>query len=287
MPFKEPVRKTLRAQWLGYLMRELRRERGVTLKEATEYLNRDHSALARYERAEWPFKRDDVMALLDIYGVDDPDRRARILKLSEECWRTGEWDLDYADERHNRGYVDHDWLEEHATSINIYATHLLPDLLQTPAYTAHVIQLRERTKKRTEHQGRLVDKLITRQRAFEARTNRLNVVIDEAALHVKTPDPDLMREQLAHVSALAQRTRINIQVIRSDVNTAARAWGPFELFLMPDPYPEVGYLDNLAGRIYVETPHSKRFVLAYEQLQQAALNPSDSIKVIRQAAEQA
>ncbi|BCJ66256.1 hypothetical protein GCM10009779_65780 [Polymorphospora rubra] len=70
-----------------------------------------------------------------------------------------------------------------------------------------------------------MDKLIARQRAFKARTNRLNVVIDEAALHVRTPEPDLMREPLAHVAALAQRTRINIKVIWPDVNIAARAWG--------------------------------------------------------------
>ncbi|BCJ65717.1 helix-turn-helix domain-containing protein [Polymorphospora rubra] len=287
MPFKEPVRKTLRAQWLGYLMRQFRRERGMTLIGAAEYLQRDHSALARYERAEWPFKRDDVLALLDIYGVDDAVRRSRILKLAEECWRVNEWDIDNADEVFNRGYVDHTWLEQHAKTICAYATQILPDLVQTPAYTARVIQLRERTRKPTEHQARQVERRTARRHAFNESGTSLDIVIDEAVLHTTAPEPGLMRDQFAHLADLTRNPRVTIRVLPADVTIAARAFGPFEVFLMPDPYPEVGYLDNLAGHIYVEAPHSKRFVFAYEQLRDAALDPAESAKMIMIAARDA
>ncbi|MEU8008533.1 helix-turn-helix transcriptional regulator [Micromonospora parva] len=66
---REPFVRTLRAQWLGQQMRELRERRGLTLKYVAQYLERDFSSLARYERAEWPFRRELVIALLDLYGV--------------------------------------------------------------------------------------------------------------------------------------------------------------------------------------------------------------------------
>src|SRR5687768_10995590 len=51
MPTKrEQFVQTIRAQWLGQRMRELREERGLTLKYIAAYLGVEFSTLARYER---------------------------------------------------------------------------------------------------------------------------------------------------------------------------------------------------------------------------------------------
>jgi hypothetical protein len=84
----KPFVRTLRAQWLGQQLRALREQRGMTLKLVSEHLHRDMSALARYERAEWPIRRGDVVALLDLYGFHNAAERARLLALAEEVWRT-------------------------------------------------------------------------------------------------------------------------------------------------------------------------------------------------------
>jgi hypothetical protein len=54
---------------------------------------------------------------------------------------------------------------------------------------------------------------------------------------------------------------------------------------MPHPYPEVGYLENLGGKIYVESPKSEKFVRAYDRLPEAALDPRESAKLIATIAE--
>jgi len=66
---------TLRAQWLGHQLRDLRERSGLSLRQVGEYLKRNFSALSRFENAEWPFPRGDVLQLLDLYGVHDGTER--------------------------------------------------------------------------------------------------------------------------------------------------------------------------------------------------------------------
>ncbi|MEV7226043.1 helix-turn-helix transcriptional regulator [Polymorphospora sp. NPDC051019] len=282
MPFKEPVQRTLRAQWLGHQMRELRRQRGMTLKSTADYLGRDHSALARYERAEWPFKHHDVAALLDIYGVFDGRTRARLLRLCRDTWRTNQWDVDFTDVLPERAYVNHTWLTGHAAVICAYHTHLVPDLLQTPAYAERTLRLREPATPAADRAARLDDRIAS-QRAFEAGGNNLSVVLDDAVLHRDLGDPELMRAQLDHLVALAARPRIEIRVLPAGAHATPRFDGSFQVFRMPEPYPEVAYVENLAGQIYVEAPQSKRFVLAFDHLRDAALTAAESTQLITAA----
>nr|WP_244236244.1 helix-turn-helix transcriptional regulator [Micromonospora inaquosa] len=85
---RESFVQTLRAQWLGQQMRQLREQRGITLKQAAEFLERDFSSIARWERAEWPFRRGVVVSLLDLYGEHDGRERNRFIQLAEDAWRT-------------------------------------------------------------------------------------------------------------------------------------------------------------------------------------------------------
>jgi hypothetical protein len=62
--------------------------------------------------------------------------------------------------------------------------------------------------------------------------------------------------------------------------------GAFTLFTLPKPYPAVAYLENLAGRLYVEPPRSMRFVHAYDRLRGAALSAIESAKLIASIAEE-
>lgn len=281
MPFKEPFLRTLRAQLLGQQMRELRTQRGMTLQATAEYFGRDFSALARYEKAEWPFKRADVVTLLDIYGVFDSKQRARLLQLCDDSWRTNEWDVDFADNT----FVDYTWLESRAREICSYSTVLLPGLFQTRAYAEALIRLIEGAGAPAPKVARWVDLRLERQQILGSGCKKISAVVDAALLHRVVGDADVLREQLDHLAALAREPHIDLRVLPEQVNLAARFNGPFWLFRMADPYPEVAYLETLAGRIYLESPRSKRFLIAYDRLRDTALSPGESAKQIVAAAE--
>ncbi|MGH3773328.1 MAG: Scr1 family TA system antitoxin-like transcriptional regulator, partial [Pseudonocardiaceae bacterium] len=123
---------TLRAQWLGQQLRALRESTGMTLRQAGEYLQRDPSMVSRFETAETPIRRGDVLALLDLYRVCAERTRDGLLQLSDDVWRKGWWD-DYTSTVGLR-YIDLVWLHSRAERLRSYGAMLVPGLLQTREY---------------------------------------------------------------------------------------------------------------------------------------------------------
>ncbi|HEX2419848.1 MAG TPA: helix-turn-helix transcriptional regulator, partial [Micromonosporaceae bacterium] len=66
---------TLRARWLGEELRRLREAKGLTAKEAGEYIQRHQGTVSRFESGEYPIRRGDLLAFLDLYGVSNKRRR--------------------------------------------------------------------------------------------------------------------------------------------------------------------------------------------------------------------
>ena len=75
-----------RADW------ELRDASEMTLARAGEFLQRNAATVSRFESGEYPIRRPDLMALLDLYGVSERRKRDGLLRLSEEVWQKGWWD---------------------------------------------------------------------------------------------------------------------------------------------------------------------------------------------------
>jgi hypothetical protein len=73
----------------GFKLRALRESAGMTLRQAGEYLQRDPSMVSRFETAEYPIRRGDVLALLDLYRVSEERTHDGLLQLSDDVWRKG------------------------------------------------------------------------------------------------------------------------------------------------------------------------------------------------------
>jgi transcriptional regulator with XRE-family HTH domain len=272
--------QTLRAQWLGAQMRELREERGFTLRQAAEYLERDLSSVARWERAEWPFRREHVVSLLDLYGEHDPKRRAHFIELAEDAWRTDRWDAEYG-EVVDASFIDYPWLESRAEQICSYNAMVLPGLLQTPEYAETVIRFAEGERATQLAVAKWMQLRKERQQVLcREPVLTFRAVVEEAVLRRPIGGPVVMREQLLHLVELARRPNVEVRVLPSTIGMHAGVNGSFVVFRMPKPYPEVAYVETLAGRLFVEPPMSKRCSDAYARLWETALGPTESAKLI-------
>lgn len=250
----QPFVRTLRAQWLGQQLRTLREQRQMTLQLVAQHLGRDLSALGRYERAEWPIGRATVVALLDLYGLHQADQRAWLLEIAERVWHVHHWDGDHRDEV-DVSFITHGWLTEQATKVYSYVPTL------------------------TDRRGR------PRIAAWPG-TARVEMILDETALHGTSSDLGLRRAHMAQVVQAMRRPNVEMQVLPARAGLHAGVDGPFTIFAMPKPYPPVGHLDTLAGRLYVEAPISEWFADAYQRIRQMTLDPHQSAKLITAAAEQ-
>ncbi|MGC4807467.1 helix-turn-helix domain-containing protein [Micromonospora sp. DT233] len=284
---KEAFVRTLRAQWLGQQMRELREQRGLTLKYVAKFLERDFSSLARYERAEWPFRRELVVELLDLYGVYDEHERDRLTQLAQDAWRVDRWDSSFDRTIYDTSFIDFPWLESRAEQVCTYASLLIPGLLQTRDYAEAVIRNAEPNSTSETQIRKWVQLRMDRQKLFEGPSaTKLAVIIEDSALRRPVMSKSVMAAQLAHLVEAVKRPTIEVRVLPAALGLHAGLDGTFWLFKMPPPYLDVAHAETLGGRLFMESDKAQRYTHAYDRLREAALSVSESARLIAALAEE-
>ncbi|MGH3836463.1 MAG: helix-turn-helix domain-containing protein [Pseudonocardiaceae bacterium] len=270
---------TLRAQWLGQSLRELRDATGMTLARAGEFLQRNAATVSRFESGEYPIRRPDLMALLDLYGVSDRRKRDGLLRLSDDVWQKGWWDGYEPDVE--RQFVDFVWLESRATVIRSFDPLLVTGLLQTRQYAEAVITAAEWEAEPAQI-ARWVQLRMDRQAVLHRETPPwLTVIIDEFVLRREIGGPGVLRGQLEHLLTTAELPHVDLRVLPASIGAHAGPSGYFLVFTIAEPDLDVGFAETLGGAVYVEPPDSERFVRVYDRLLDSALEPAESAELIR------
>ncbi|MGH3813509.1 MAG: helix-turn-helix domain-containing protein [Pseudonocardiaceae bacterium] len=270
---------TLRAQWLGQSLRELRDATGMTLARAGEFLQRNAATVSRFESGEYPIRRPDLMALLDLYGVSDRRKRDGLLRLSDDVWQKGWWDGYEPDVE--RQFVDFVWLESRATVIRSFDPLLVTGLLQTRQYAEAVITAAEWEAEPAQI-ARWVQLRMDRQAVLHRETPPwLTVIIDEFVLRREIGGPGVLRGQLEHLLTTAELPHVDLRVLPASIGAHAGPSGYFLVFTIAEPDLDVGFAETLGGAVYVEPPDSERFVRVYDRLLDSALGPAESAELIR------
>ena len=121
---------------------------------------------------------------------------------------------------------------------------------------------------------------MTRQRVL-TRDNPLHlaVVIDEAAVLRMVGGADVMREQLRHMTAMAGRPNVSMQVLPLATGAHPATTGEFTILGFPELIaPDVVYLENMTSDLYVEREGEVyRYGLAFDRLRVLALAPDQSV----------
>ncbi|MBT8227475.1 MAG: helix-turn-helix domain-containing protein [Dactylosporangium sp.] len=269
---------TLRAQWLGQQLKELRERAGFTLRQTADFLERDPSTISRIESAEYPVRRADLMALLDFYPVSDRQRRDALLALREDIWRKGWWD-GYAEDVDHR-LIDYVWLESRARAIHTFDNTLLPGLLQTREYAREAIVAADFDAS-TDQIERWVELRMARQGILNGeKPPQLLSAIDEGVLRRIVGGTKITQAQLRRLAGCAEQPNVEIRVLPFQAGAHTSPIGTFRILVMPEPYPDVAYAETLTGAVYVESPHVERLAQAYARLRDAALGPDESIELI-------
>lgn len=266
---------TLRAHWLGQQLRDLRDEAGLTLKEVADHLQRDPSTISRMEQGIHPARVPDVLAYVEVCGLTDERRRAELVRLARGARTSGWWER-YGSEFSEK-LIDRIWLETNGREIHSFQTVVLPGLLQTSAYAESLIGA-ARTSEPDEWSRRAVDLRLDRQRALDPlATLRLHAVLDESVLHRVVGGPAVMRAQLDHLLEAASSNVVTLAILPWSAGAHASPEGNFEILVMEEPYPDVGYIDVPNGSIYVEGKDVELLHLRFERLVEAALDPAESV----------
>ncbi|MGW4640231.1 helix-turn-helix domain-containing protein [Sphaerisporangium sp. NPDC004334] len=270
---------TLRAQWLGRQLRELREAAGLKLPEAGAYIQRDGATISRLETGLYPARTPDVQALLDLYGVADPHKRGDLMKLAAEVWHEGWWDS-YTGNL-SKLIVDYAWVESRARVIRSFDALVIPGLLQTKGYMEAVIRQTDTDPSLAASGARF--RLERQQILTAAEPPRIEAVLDEGLLRRRVGGESGMKEQLGRLIDLAHLPNIDIRILPFAAGAHAAHDGSFRIFEMPEPYPQIGYVDTPAGGIYVEAEGVDRLMLKFDRIKSGLPDSSESLKLIRAA----
>jgi transcriptional regulator with XRE-family HTH domain len=292
MPTKrEQFVQTTRAQLLGARMRKLRDDRGLTLKYVASYLGVEFSTLARYERAEWPFRGDHVAALLDMYAVYDDRDREELVALAANAGRANHWYRDGVEPEAKLGPVpDRWWIHDRAVEICVYSPTVLPEWVQTAAYLDEVLA------RVRPHKPLAPNEVNKRAHDIAARTNaltshggvRLHMVVDERVLRRPIAGRAALKAQLEHLVTLVRNhPNIDIRVVPEQTSAHPGLLGGFTLYQMPQPYPDVVFVDHLGGALLIEADGAEEYHKAFNALAtEFADGDMESVALINQIKEE-
>lgn len=259
---------------LGIQLRKLREERRISAKDAAKAIRASESKISRMELGRNAIREIDVLDLLTFYGVEASERE-QLLILAEQSSRPGWW--------HRYSDILPDWfqayigMEEGAHQIRVYEPQLVPGLLQTEEYAAAVFSLCDFPIGEAE---RHVVVRKERQRRFRDGSLRLWVLVDEAALRRPVPGYRGQIAQLRYLQSLVGTTKLTLQVIRESVPHATP--GAFSILRFGErDLPDVVYVENLAGAIYIDKQTDvDRYLLAMERLSVVASQPRETHGII-------
>ncbi|MGH8792949.1 MAG: helix-turn-helix domain-containing protein [Stackebrandtia sp.] len=273
---------SLRVQWLGERLRSARKQAGYRLEDAAEYLQMSSNTMSRFERGTMRVRRSYIRDLVDFYGISNPRERDALFQLSQDAWRRDWWEGDTSDL--DMEFLDYTWLEARAARICVFAPMLIPGLLQTERYIEAIMAYGPGREAEEKHIARMVELRRTRQRILERdEPTQLAVVMEEGPLLRQTGGPQVMRDQLQYLLKARANAHIDIRVLPRDVGWHPGVSGPFTFFDMPDPYPDVAFVENLVGRTFLEAPDKvEPFTRAYDELYRLARNASESTKFLQQ-----
>ncbi|WP_256096044.1 helix-turn-helix transcriptional regulator [Streptomyces sp. EN23] len=172
-----------------------------------------------------------------------------------------------------------------AAVIREYASHVVPGLLQTPAYARALLSVGH-TLRDSEHlEERLAARLDRQMRLTGPDRPEMWIILDEAVLRRPIGAPAVMRGQLEKLLRMAEEPNITIQVLPFDQGAHGSLGGSLTVLVMPDG-TEVAYTEGAHnGQLTEEPDEVERFVLTYDQLRAMALPPLMSLAMIRSVLE--
>jgi len=242
---------TVRRMLVGAQLRRLRTEKGLSREEAGEAIRASEWKIHRLENGQVGYKDRDIVDLLRLYAVTDPEEIAVFLVMAHEANLPSWWShLSDILPQWFRAYVD---LESSAMLIRAYEGQFVPGLLQTEEYMRAVMRgaLLDDSQEELDRRVRL---RLGRQQVLLDQTDapRLWAVVDEAALRRPVGGRAVMRAQLERLIDATKLPRVTLQILPLGAGAHPAMVGSFSILRFPDEeLPDVVYVEHLTSALYL------------------------------------
>lgn len=262
-------------------LRRLRGERGVSRAAAARTVGSE-DRLAALESGMTRCGLDDVMALCDLYEVDEHATRVTLLELARQSHRPGWW--------HSHRKIIPTWFlpylgaEQAAVVIRCYAVQLVPDLLQTPEYARAHITSAWHVGPKAEIDAMVGLRMRRQTILHRSKPAFLWTILDEAALRRPVGGRATMFRQIEHLLEMCEKPNIAIQILPLESADHVALGGPMTLLRLPsEDLADVVFTEQLGNATYPDRPGDRDFHRhAMNVLATQALTPARTKPILRE-----
>ncbi|GAB2893806.1 helix-turn-helix domain-containing protein [Streptomyces mayteni] len=281
----QPSNPTVHRRQLGAELRRLRKAAGLGIEQVAAELGCSQTRVSRIEtgKGRATARPSDVTKLCELYRVTDQQQIDMLLQMLGNSQKRGWW-APYNDVLPS-GLEVYVGLESSARTERAWEPLLVHGLLQTPDYARTV--LRSGAIHRPSDIDALVHVRLERQKLITRAESPLDLwaILDEAVVRRPLGGADIMRAQLQHLTEMSALPNVIVQVIPNQKGAHPGLWGAFSLLEFEEDEPVV-YVDSPGGNLYLEKRADvRRFASIFDLLRATALDPDESVALIRHAAE--
>lgn len=253
------------ADRFGREITRVRRNAGITQSRLARMVGVSSSHLSNIERGVRTPAPALVGALDHALGED-----GRLIRAWEDLTGTGRpaWLNELAD------------VEREALSIQEFQLAVFSSLLQTEEYARALISGATPLWTPAQVENGVAERMARARRFASAAQPAMRLVIDGTVITRRIGGSAVMADQLAHVIQLVESGRISMQIIN-----LARAHpgllGPFKI-ISSATTPHLVYAESAYSGQLIDDPEAvQRYRLMFGDIQASALDPDDSLRIIR------
>ncbi|MGB6456640.1 MAG: helix-turn-helix transcriptional regulator [Streptosporangiaceae bacterium] len=267
---------TVRRRELGARLRELRTDKGWTIKQVAEQLRFSPSKVSRLENGYRGVSPRDIEDLCDLYDIQG-GRRQQLISLAAEGKQRA------PDQARDLPYATYAGLEADAASISDFGLGVVPGLLQTADYARAVLTAVHPRLSETEIERRLSGRIGRQDLLRSAVPPRFDAVIDEAVLHRPAGNRRIMSAQLRHLLAITQELpSVAIQVLPFQAGLLPVPNNKFIILRFREPsVPDVVFVELHTGDLYLGPEEGLAdYQTAFRAMQRMAATAAASREII-------
>ena len=268
---------TVRRRELGFLLRQLRVDRGLSLDEAAEGLMFSPTKLSRLETGRSGASQRDIRDLCQFYQVD-PAECQRLMTLAREGKQRGWW------QGYALPYATYVGLEDEAVSISEYKSDIVSGLLQVEDYARAILQAVEPPLDNATIELQVEARIRRQALLTKDKGPRFHCILDEGALRRPVGGPAVMRAQLERIIDRAGLGKVTFQLIPLGLGAHPGLESNFIILDFETPMVnDVVYVEGLVGNIYLEDVSDLgRYKHIFSRLHSIALSPEESVSLVKQ-----
>lgn len=270
----------VRRRILARKLRMLREGAGLTLEAAAPLLDWSVSKLARIETAQQPVDVHGVRSMLDLYDIGG-GRWDELVTLAREARQRGWW---RAYGLGDNGYVG---FEAEASLVHDFTLGYVPGLLQIADYARALFVAAPIRRSETEIAAEVTVRMIRQKRLTSVDDPlELVAVIDETVLHRPVGGSEVLHAQVRHLAEAAALDAVTVQVVPIAVGIHSGLASGFTILSFGDlGEPDMAYVEHSLGALMMDKEGDvTRARLAFDRVQADALDPAESLALIRRTA---